>query len=45
MPKLSRNIWERLRKAGIIDTYDIELRNEQIRKAGPYKLMSIRELA
>mgnify|MGYP001607204826 CR=1 FL=1 len=42
MPKLSRNIWERLRKAGIIDTYDAELRNEQIRKAGPYKLMSIR---
>ena len=42
MPRLSKDIWERLRKAEIIDTYDVTLRNEQIRKAGPYKLMSIR---
>ena len=41
MPKLSKDIWERLRRAGIIDTYDRETRNEQIRRAGPWKLMSI----
>ncbi|MEK6868929.1 MAG: hypothetical protein AABX74_01760 [Nanoarchaeota archaeon] len=41
MPKISKNVWERLRKAGIIDTYDRELRNDQIRRAGPWKLMSI----
>lgn len=41
MPKLSKDIWERLRRAEIIDTYDRETRNEQIRRAGPWKLMSI----
>ncbi|GEM_PF-3172766 len=41
MTKISKSVWERLRKAGIIDTYDKDLRNEQIRKSGPWKLMSI----
>lgn len=41
MTRISKSVWERLRKAGIIDTYDKDLRNEQIRKAGPWKLMSI----
>jgi hypothetical protein len=39
---ISRDIWQRLRAAGIIDTYDKDLRNYQLKKAGPYKLMSIR---
>jgi len=37
MAKLEKSIWARLHKAGIISTYDRDLRNEQIRKAGPYK--------
>lgn len=42
MAKFEKSVWARLQKAGIISTYDKELRNEQIRKAGPYKLMKIR---
>ena len=38
---ISKSVWERLRAAGIIDTYDKEARNRQIRKAGPWKLMKI----
>ncbi len=39
---ISRSIWERLRKAGLISTYDKNLRDQQLRIAGPYKLMAIK---
>lgn len=42
MVAISPDIWQRLRKSKIISTYDKSLRNEQIRNAGPYKLMNIR---
>ena len=42
MPKIEKSVWERLRKAEIIDTYDKAKRNSQIRSAGPYKLMKIK---
>ncbi|MFH0874733.1 MAG: hypothetical protein V1859_02260 [archaeon] len=41
MTKIASGVWQRLRKAGIIDTYEKIKRDIQIKKAGPYKLMSI----
>jgi hypothetical protein len=39
---IGRDLWERLRKAGIITSFDKEKRKEEIRKAGPHKIMSIK---
>ena len=41
MTKISNDIWQRLRTAGIIDTYDKDIRNREIRDAGPANLMKI----